>query len=217
MNKTIISGFLCGLLLVGCAAPQTKTQQGAVYGAGGGAVAGAVLGQAIGHNTQGTLIGAAIGAAIGGLGGAGVGKMMDNQERDMRNALASSEAAAVSREGNLLAITFKGDVSFDTDSAEVKPGFNSEINRVSEVLKQYPATVIRVEGHTDSRGSDAYNMDLSKRRSEAVKNLLVQRGIESNRIEIIAFGETMPVATNDTEAGRQKNRRVEIKIAPQSK
>ncbi len=218
MNKISIAVILCFLLLVGCAAPQTqtKTQKGAVYGAAGGAAAGALIGQVIGRDTKGTLIGAAIGAAVGGLGGAGVGKMMDNQERDMRDALASSEAAAVSREGNLLAVTFKGDVTFDSNSAAVRPGLHSEINRVAGVLNQYPSTLVRVEGHTDSRGSNEFNMDLSKRRANEVKNLLVQRGLGDGRIEVVGFGETTPVATNDTEAGRQKNRRVEIKIAPQA-
>lgn len=218
MKKTIISFFLCCLLLLGgCAetGTMTKSQKGGLVGAGGGAVAGAVIGQVIGRNTQSTIIGAAIGAAVGGAGGYGVGKMMDNQEKAMRNALATSEAAAVSREGNLLSVTFKGDVTFDTNSTEVRPGLYSEINRVASVLNQYPDTLIRVEGHTDSRGSDTYNMDLSMRRAEAVKNLLRQRGVAGNRIEVVGFGETMPVATNDTEAGRQRNRRVEIKIAPQ--
>lgn len=217
MNKTCLSFLLCLIILAGCAAPQTKTQKGAVYGAAGGAVAGAVVGQVIGHNTRGTLIGAAIGAAVGGLGGAAIGRMMDNQEKEMRNVLASSEAATVSREGNLLAVTFKGDVTFDTNSAVVRPGLYSEINRVAEVLKQYPDTVIRVEGHTDSVGTEEYNLDLSHRRAHAVKALLIQQGIADNRIEVIGFGETMPVATNDTEVGRQMNRRVEIKIAPQAK
>ena len=220
MNKMIMPVFLCFILfilyLTGCAAPQTKTEQGGIYGAAGGATAGALVGQVIAHDTKGTLIGAAIGAAIGGLGGAGIGKMMDNQERDMRAALASSEAAAVSREGNLLAVTFKGDVSFDTNSVVVRPGLYPELDRVARVMNQYPNTLIRVEGHTDSRGSNEYNMDLSHRRANAVKNLLVQRGIAGSRIEAVAFGETMPVASNDTEAGRQKNRRVEIKIAPQT-
>jgi len=219
MRKTSISVFLCVvLLLAGCAAPetQTKTEKGAIYGAAGGAVAGAVVGQAIGHSTPSTLIGAAIGAAIGGLGGAGVGKMMDDQERDMRKELATSDAAAVSREGNLLAVTFKGDVTFDTNSTVLRPGLQSEINRVAGVLNQYPNTLVRVEGHTDSRGSDAYNMDLSNRRALAVKYLLVQRGVADSRIEAVGYGETLPVATNDTEAGRQRNRRVEIKIAPQT-
>jgi len=119
MNKRIISVFLCSiLLLAGCATTDkmTKSQKGAAVGAAGGAATGAILGQAIGHNTESTLIGAAIGLALGGAGGYGVGKMMDNQEKAMRDALATSEAAAVSREGNLLAVTFKGDVTFDTNS-----------------------------------------------------------------------------------------------------
>ena len=218
MTKASISVFLSLLLiLAGCAAPetQTKTQKGAVYGAAGGAAAGAIAGQVIGRDTKGTLIGAAIGAAVGGLGGAGVGRMMDNQERDMREALAKSEAAAVTREGNLLAVTFKGDVTFDTNSTVVRPGLHSEINRVAGVLSQYPQTLVRVEGHTDSVGTNEYNQDLSVRRAMAVKSLLVQRGIADSRIDSVGYGETMPVATNDTEAGRQRNRRVEIKIAPQ--
>ena len=213
MEKTV-SAIICILLLLGCAAPQTRTEKGGVYGAAGGAAAGAILGQVIGHNTKSTLIGAAIGAALGGAGGYGAGKMMDNQERDMRNAVATSEAASVSREGNLLALTFKGDVTFDTNSSVVRPGLISEIDRVARILNQYPNTVIRVEGHTDSKGSAAYNTDLSDRRANAVKNLLIQRGVSTSRIETVGFGETMPVATNDTEAGRQKNRRVEVKIAP---
>lgn len=218
MKNVSVSVFLCLVLLAGCAAPetQTKTQKGAIYGAAGGAAAGAIVGQVISHDTKGTLIGAAIGAAAGGLGGAGVGKMMDDQERDMRKAVASSEAASVSREGNLLAVTFKGDVTFDTNSTVLRPGLQSEINRVAGVLNQYPNTLVRVEGHTDSKGTDAYNMDLSNRRAMAVKNLLVQRGIADSRIEAVGYGETLPVATNDTEAGRQRNRRVEIKIAPQT-
>ena len=216
MNKTIICIFLFVLILAGCAAPQTKTEKGALYGAAGGAAAGAIVGQVVGHNTKSTLIGSAIGAAVGGLGGAGVGRMMDNQEKDMRNALASSEAASVSREGNLLAVTFKGDVTFDTNSTVVRPGLQFELDRVAGVMNQYPNTLVRVEGHTDSKGSDEYNMDLSNRRAFAVKNLVAQRGIADSRLDVVGYGETMPVATNDTAAGRQKNRRVEIKIAPQT-
>lgn len=219
MNKKRFSVLLCCiLLLAGCAetGTMTKGQKGGLAGAGGGAAVGAILGQVITHDTKGTLIGAAIGAAIGGAGGYGVGKMMDNQERDMRDALATSEAAAVTREGNLLAVTFRGDVTFDTNSTEVRKGLYSEINRVAGVLNQYPQTLIMVEGHTDSVGSEAYNMDLSRRRANAVKNLLVQRGVASSRIEVVGYGKNMPVATNSTEAGRQMNRRVEIKIAPQT-
>lgn len=219
MNKTGISIFLgCILLLVGCAetGTMTKGQKGGLLGAGGGAVVGAILGQAIGHDSRSTLIGAAIGAAVGGAGGYGVGAMMDKQEKDMRDVLANSEAAAVTREGNLLSVTFKGDVTFDTNSAELRPGLYNEINRVACVLNQYPDTLIRVEGHTDSKGSDEYNMELSKKRANAVKTLLAMRGVAESRIEVAGYGKTMPVATNGTEAGRQKNRRVEIRIAPRA-
>ena len=201
-------------LCFSCTPPQTNTGKGATYGAAGGAVAGAVIGQVAGGDTESTLAGAAIGAAVGGLAGAGVGKMMDDQERDMRDALAASEAAAIRREGDLLAIILKGDVTFDYDSATVRPGLYSEIDRISNVLIKYPQTVIRVEGHTDSTGSENYNMDLSQRRADSVMNIIVQRGVPSTRIETMPYGESMPIADNNTEAGRAMNRRVEIKIAP---
>ena len=213
INRFIIINFIFFFILAACA-PQNKTQKGALVGAGGGALAGALVGQLIGKNTESTLIGAAIGAAVGGGAGAGIGNMMDNQERDMRQALAASDAAAVRREGNLLAISLKGDVTFDTASSIVRPGLYNEIDRIANVLGQYPQTLIRVEGHTDSTGSEDYNMNLSGRRAEAVKNLLLQRGVASTRIETMAFGESSPIASNDTEAGRMQNRRVEIKVAP---
>lgn len=205
--------LLCLIILTACA-PQTKTQKGATYGAAGGAIAGAVIGQVIGGDTEATLIGTAIGAAVGGAGGAAVGNMMDKQEAEMRQALAESEAAAIRREGNLLAINLKGDVTFDTDSAIVKSGLYSEIDRIANILIKYPDTVIQVEGHTDSTGTESYNMELSTRRAEAVKNLLVQRGVNPARIRTIAFGESAPIASNEDEYGRAQNRRVEIKVAP---
>jgi outer membrane protein OmpA-like peptidoglycan-associated protein len=219
MNRGMFSKMAClaaaiPVLIISCAPPQTHTGKGAAYGAAGGAAAGAIIGQVAGHDTKSTLIGAAIGAALGGAAGAGVGKMMDDQERDMRNALAESDAAAISREGDLLAVSLKGDVTFDYNSATVRPGLYSEIDRIANVLLKYPQTLIRVEGHTDSSGSETYNMDLSQRRADSVKNLFIQRGVSPGRIETMAFGETLPIADNSTEAGRAMNRRVVIKIAP---
>ena len=213
INRFIIVNLICFFVLTACAT-QNKTQKGALVGAGGGALAGALVGQLVGKDTESTLIGAAIGAAVGGGAGAGVGYMMDNQEREMRQALAASEAAAVRRERNLLAISLKGDVMFDTDSSIVRPGLYNEIDRIANVLGQYPQTVIIVEGHTDSTGSEDYNINLSGQRAEAVKNLLLQRGVASTRIETVAVGESRAIASNDTEAGRMQNRRVEIKVTP---
>jgi len=215
MKKAGVAVVLCTLFVIvlGCA-PQTNTQKGAIIGTLGGAAVGAAAGQAIGKDTRGTLIGAAIGAAVGGAVGAGIGMMMDRQEKAMRDALANSDDATVTRDGNLLGVTFVGDVAFDTNSATVKSSFYPEIERVAGVLKQYPDTVIRIEGHTDNVGAEAYNMDLSLRRANAVKSLLMQRGVADHRMEVVGFGPTVPVASNNTEAGRKQNRRVEIKIAP---
>ena len=214
MKKSLWIVMIGLLVLSGCAAPQTNTGKGAAYGAAGGAIAGAVLGQAIGRDTEGTLLGAAAGAAVGAAAGAGVGQMMDRQEAEMRDALAASEAAAVKREGDLLAITLKGDVSFDLDSDIVRPGLYTEMDRIAQIMIKYPQTSILVEGHTDSTGSESYNQQLSERRANSVKNLLIQRGVQAYRINILGYGESRPVATNATPEGRQMNRRVEIRINP---
>ncbi len=213
MKKLSLLFLAMTLAFSGCA---TKTGTGAAIGSAGGAIIGAAAGQALGRNTESTVGGALAGAAAGGAIGAGVGHMMDKQEQEYRQALASSEAAAVRREGNLLAIVLKGDVSFDTNSAEIRPGLYSEIDRIANIMAQYPQTSVIVEGHTDSRGKDAYNMELSRKRADAVRELLVRRGVNSALIQTAAYGETMPVADNNTAEGRQKNRRVEIKIQPTS-
>ncbi|MEA3385908.1 MAG: OmpA family protein [Thermodesulfobacteriota bacterium] len=208
---------VCGLVLMmlfACAAPQTRTQKGAIYGAGGGAAAGAILGQIIGHDTKATLEGAAIGAAIGGLTGAGAGHYMDKQEQALQQAVASSEAAAVQRQGDILSVTLKSDFLFDVDSSVVHPGAYSEIDRLARVFTQYPDTKIRIEGHTDSTGPEEYNLRLSQRRAEAVKQLLVSKVVYPNRITAIGYGESRPKAGNDTPYGRQLNRRVEIYVEP---
>jgi len=214
MKKILILVLSAAVLATGCAAPQSKTGSGALYGTGGGAAAGALAGQLIGRNTQSTLIGAALGAAIGGLSGAGVGRYMDKQQTEFQQAIGQSEAAQISREGNLLAITLKGDVTFDHDSAAVRPGLYNEIDRIAQVMVQYPETQIFVQGYTDSTGNEAYNQTLSQRRAEAVKNLLVQRGVSPQRVTAMGYGESQPVATNATAVGRQMNRRVEIRIKP---
>jgi len=212
MKKILTVVISAALLATGCAAPQTNTGKGAIYGTTGGAAAGALAGQLIGRNTQSTLIGAAIGAAVGGLAGAGIGNYMDRQEAALNQALAQSQAAQITREGNLLAITLKGDLTFDTDSTVVRPGLYNEIDRIAQVMVQYPETQIMVQGFTDSTGDAAYNQKLSERRAEAVKNLLIQRGVAPQRVTAVGYGETLPVATNATAVGRQMNRRVEIRI-----
>ncbi len=216
MKKITLLFIIAIFAASGCATmqQQSKTTQGATYGAVGGAAAGAIVGQIISKDTKGTLIGAAAGAAIGGLAGAGIGRMMDNQEADMRQALSQSEEVAVRREGDLLALTLKGDVTFSVDSDVVLPGLYNELDRIAQILVRYPQTTIVVEGHTDSTGSDTYNQALSERRAWSVQRLLTERGVDPSRITAIGYGESRPVATNDTPEGRQMNRRVEIRVNP---
>lgn len=216
INRIMAVMALIALVAAGCAQPMTKTQKGAAYGTAIGAAAGAGLGQAIGGDTKGTLIGAGIGAAVGGLAGAGIGRYMENQEAALQQNFAASESASIQRDANVLAVTFKSDVLFDSGSATLKPGAYQEINRVSQVLTQYPETRIMVAGHTDSDGSEAFNQDLSVRRAEAVRSALVSQGVSAARITTMGFGESQPIADNNTAAGKQLNRRVVITIVPQN-
>ncbi|MGW8194433.1 MAG: OmpA family protein [Desulforhopalus sp.] len=210
--KTLRHTIICSALVISlasCAGLQNNQQQGTAIGAGVGAGVGAILGQAIGRDTGSTLIGAGIGAALGGLAGNQIGAYMDRQEQDLRNAIASSEAASVQRSQDVLVATFRGETFFDFDSANLLPGGQREVARVAAVLNKYNQTQIEVAGHTDSRGSEQYNQQLSMRRAETVKNALVQQGVAPQRIMAIGYGESYPVSSNDA-----MNRRVEIIITP---
>jgi outer membrane protein OmpA-like peptidoglycan-associated protein len=196
------------LSLASCAG-QNNQQQGTAVGAGVGAGLGALLGQAIGGNTEATILGAGIGAALGGVTGNQIGRYMDMQEQELRNAIATSEAASIRRDEDVLTATFKAETFFDYNSSTLKPGAYTEIARVANVLNKYPQTRIQVAGHTDSKGSEEYNLRLSQSRADAVKNALAQRGVDPMRIETIGFGESSPISSSDA-----MNRRVEIIIVP---
>ena len=214
MKKICVASLALALLLSSGCANMNNMGKGAVYGTAGGAAAGALLGQAIGGNSKATLLGMAAGAAIGALSGTGIGYMMDKQEQDMRNALAQSEAIALQREGDVLALTFKSDFTFAVNSSSIRSGLYTELDRVAQVLASYPQTTIFVAGHTDSTGSEEYNLQLSQRRADSVKNALIQRGVAAQRITAVGYGEGQPVGNNETEFGRQQNRRVEVRINP---
>jgi len=212
MKRTLSHIILCSALIVSltsCAGLDTKQKQGTAIGVGVGAGVGAALGQAIGRNKEATLLGAGIGAALGGLAGNQVGRYMDSQEQDLRNAMASSEAASIRRSEDVLVATFKGETFFDHDSSMLLPGGYTEISRVANVLNKYNQTQIEVGGHTDSTGSDQYNQQLSMRRAESVKNALVQQGINPARIRTFGYGESRPISSDPA-----MNRRVEITIIP---
>ena len=138
---------------------------------------------------------------------------MDKQERDLRARTAGTDVR-VTREGDNLVLNIPSGITFAYDSANVQPQFQQTLNQVAETLGQYQQTYIDVYGHTDSTGSDAYNQHLSERRADSVAKYLESRGVQSARIGTRGYGESQPIASNDTDAGRAANRRVEIKIVP---
>ncbi|MCD6273889.1 MAG: OmpA family protein, partial [Deltaproteobacteria bacterium] len=158
---------------------------------------------------EATLIGAGIGTLVGGAAGHQIGAYMDRQEGELRSAIATTEAASITRTQDVLVATFRSEVLFDFDSFTLKPGANAELGRVADVLIRYPQTSIRIEGHTDSRGSEQYNQILSEKRAVSVKTALVQRGVSARRVQTIGFGESQPVSSSDA-----INRRVNIVIIP---
>jgi outer membrane protein OmpA-like peptidoglycan-associated protein len=198
--------------LTACAADDPN--RNAKTGAAVGAVAGAILGHSIENDKGGVLIGAAVGAVAG----AGVGTYMDSQRQEMEKELAEEQARheleIQKLENETLKIDISSEVSFDFDSAALKPAFMPTLNKVAGILERYPKTVIHVVGHTDSVGSESYNMQLSERRANAVADYFASQGILAGRLNAIGRGESEPRASNETEAGRQLNRRVELYVKP---
>lgn len=210
--KKLVLVTLMATALAGCATddPNKKTKTGAAIGA----AAGAIVGYAVDDGTGGVLAGAAVGA----LAGAGVGRYMDKQQQEMEAALAEEQARheleIQQLENETLKIDIANEVSFDFDSAALKSAFTPTLSKVANVLQRYPNTIIHVVGHTDSVGSESYNQRLSERRAQSVVDYFLSAGVTSGRLYAIGRGETEPRASNETEAGRQLNRRVEIYVKP---
>ena len=200
----ITTGIFAVIALTGC--ETTNTGKGAAIGA----ATGAVLGKATGDHDDKRIF---IGAAIGALAGAAVGDYMDKQEEAFRDELAGSGVEVV-REGDNIRLVMPSNITFATDQSYITSGFHNTLNAIAQVMNKYEKTYLSVEGHTDSTGRDSYNMTLSQQRAQSVKDYLVNQQILSARISTRGYGETRPVASNDTANGRALNRRVEIQIVP---
>jgi outer membrane protein OmpA-like peptidoglycan-associated protein len=187
----------------------SHAQRQAVIGAAAGAVAGLITGDDSMERKKRALVGAGLGA----LAGAGVGTYMDRQEAKLRAELERT-GVSVTRNGDNITLNMPGNITFATNSADLNASFYDVLNSVSMVLAEFDKTVIEVAGHTDSTGTDAYNQQLSERRAQSVVAYLGTRNVRADRMIAIGAGETHPVATNDTEAGRQLNRRVELTLVP---
>lgn len=191
--------------LLGSCSSMNKTQKGAVIGGAGGAVVGGVVGRAAGN----TAAGAIIGAAVGGAAGAIIGRKMDKQAEEIKKDVPGAE---VERVGEGIVVRFDEAVLFSTASSTLSGNATTSLNKLVTILNKYPDTNLEIAGHTDSRGTHEYNQGLSERRAQAVSGYLINRGISSRRITTRGYGETQPIASNDTEAGRADNRRVEFQI-----
>lgn len=213
MMKTWALGAMGLVLLAGCTTdPQTGQQSvsQAGMGAGLGALGGAALGAIIDDDTG---RGALIGAAVGALAGTAVGAYLDNQQAELNASLANT-GTQVQRTGDTIVINVPSTVSFDTNSSVVKPGFYPTLDKIAATLVQYPQSYVDIAGHTDSTGTPQYNQQLSQARAQSIASYLISRGVSSARVAVRGFGATTPIASNDTPAGREQNRRVEIQIRP---
>lgn len=203
--------------VAGCAADGSMPtmghrETGTLIGAAGGAVIGAIAYDR--NRTKGALIGAVGGALAGGV----VGRYMDDQKRDLEKNLAreiqSGQARVEKLPHDVVRVTMTSQTAFDTDSAAIKPGFHSTMDKLADVVVRYNKTALTIVGHTDNVGSNGYNQRLSERRARSVAQYLEAKQVNSMRLAIAGKGETHPVASNASESGRRANRRVEIYVEP---
>lgn len=197
------------LVFQGCAS-WNKTQKGAVAGTAAGTGMGAIIGKASGN----TALGAIIGATVGGAAGAVIGNKMDKQAEEIKRSVPD---AKVERVGEGIVVEFSSNVLFGFDQTTLSSESKTNLNKLVKVLNSYKDTDIELQGHTDSKGSLAYNQTLSEKRAGSVSGYLIGEGIASNRMSVNGFGETVPKYDNGTEEGRSQNRRVEFLITANEK
>jgi len=203
-HSTSLVLLAAALLLGGCSS-LSNTEKGAIIGAGAGAAGGAAVGKAAG----GTAEGAIIGAVVGGTAGAIIGRRMDKKAEELDEEL---ENADVERVGEGIKVTFDGGILFDFDSSALRADARTNLSEFAQSMKDFEDTNILIVGHTDAKGPEDYNQELSDRRADSAADFLVEQGLAGGRLTSVGRGETEPVATNETAEGRQQNRRVEIAI-----
>ncbi|MCG6950302.1 MAG: OmpA family protein [Acidobacteria bacterium] len=200
MKKAVIVLVVVSLTMVGCASMNNQ-QKGAAIGAAGGAAVGAALG--------GGVWGVLAGAAVGGVAGNAIGKKMDQQAKELEQAVPTAEVKRVSEGINM---TFDSSMMFEINSADLKPGYKDDLAAAAGVFNKYADTNLLIEGHTDNTGTDAINNPLSEKRAKAVSSFLKTQGVAASRLQEKWYGSSMPKYPNDTPENQAKNRRVEIGI-----
>ena len=202
--------LVLGSLVLGSTNCASKAQTGALIGAGSGALVGGAIGKAAGN----TAVGAILGATVGGAAGAIIGHYMDEQAREIERDL---EGARIERVGEGIKITFDSGILFDVNSAHLQTDAQLNLIKLAKILNKYDDTDILIEGHTDATGTEEYNLDLSRRRSQSVANQLATGQVDATRFTLMGYGEAQPITSNDTAEGRQENRRVELAIMANEK
>jgi outer membrane protein OmpA-like peptidoglycan-associated protein len=204
MNLVFVAALLLSATLqMGCGA--SNAMKGGAIGAGAGGVAGGVIGNKVGN----TAAGAIIGAAVGGTTGVLIGRHMDKQAEAMRQEIENAE---IERIGEGIRVTFASGILFGIDSSTLQPESRMTVERMAKILTEYQDTNILIEGDTDNTGTTEYNQQLSERRAQAVADYFMRLGVINSRISTVGMGELNPLASNDSAAGRQQNRRVEVAI-----
>ena len=213
IKRSLILATAAAMALGACTTdpndPNRNTQQGLLLGGALGAAAGVITGNSPEERRRNALAGAMIGGAAGGI----AGSVLDRQEQELRQQF-DDDRIRVTNTGDRLIVTMPNGILFDTGSAAIRPGLQSDLGVLAQSLQRYPNSTVQVIGHTDNTGSAAYNQSLSERRAESVASRLVDNGVSPQRLRIIGRGEDQPVASNLTPEGRQQNRRVEIVIIP---
>lgn len=199
----VVSSLTLLSLAAGCGL--NKTEKGAIIGAAAGGAAGAAVGKATGSTVRGAIVG----AAVGGAAGAVIGHYMDRQAAELAKDIPG---ATVQRVGEGIAVTFPEGLLFPFDSDQLKPAAQENLRKFATSLKKYPKTNTMIVGHTDAKGTAEYNVGLSERRARSAANFLAGEGVPRERLATRGRGETESIASNDTEAGRALNRRVEVAI-----
>lgn len=214
MKTQIIAALVACAFLASCTTTDPFTGQqktnNTTKGAALGAAAGAGLGLLAGGDDRKNAL---IGAGIGLLAGGAVGGYMDQQEAELRAQLAGT-GVTVTRNGNQITLNMPSNITFDVGQSAIKPAFGETLRGVAIVVNKFNKTLIDVYGHTDSTGDDQFNLNLSTQRAQAVAGYITQSGIDGRRFRILGFGETRPIADNNTDFGRAANRRVEIQLSP---
>src|SRR5438046_2546825 len=204
-TRTVAGLLVAGTFGLAACAGLSQKQKGAVIGA----TTGAAVGGVIGNQTGSTARGAIIGAIVGGAAGAIIGHQMDQQAKELEQSIPG---ATIARVGEGIAVTFASGILFPFNSTDILPDGRTNLQELAKSLEKYPNSDVLIVGHTDSVGTDAYNLDLSQRRAQAAATYLQSLGVPAARLHAVGKGESEPIQPNDTDAGRAQNRRVEIAI-----